>query len=158
MAEKLVLVRYIGKQSMKIDNVLWKGRRWFGNGDTVPVPREDALKYAQFPDQWEVVGTISEEDALSPVVAEQEIEKASAEVDAAAEAETPVEETGEVPNPTEVAVSDAAIRAAIETLDPHNPEHFTPTGMPKRGAIEAELGAEITNSDRNRVWATISQK
>ena len=49
---------------------------------------------------------------------------------------------------------DERIAAAIELLDPDNPEHFTKGGKPQVKAIEAILGDVIDAADRDRVWDT----
>lgn len=50
------------------------------------------------------------------------------------------------------------IKAAIEELNPENPEHFTARGLPRVEAIEAELGDDITMEERDAAWALTSKK
>ena len=49
----------------------------------------------------------------------------------------------------------AAIRAAIEALDPDNPRHFTKGGKPDVRALEAVLGFEISAAERDEAHAAI---
>lgn len=49
------------------------------------------------------------------------------------------------------------IKAAIEELNPENPEHFTARGLPRVEAIEAELGDDITMDERNAAWELTKQ-
>ncbi len=68
----------------------------------------------------------------------------------------PVVLTPKEPVPVAV-VSDESrmgtIKAAIEALDPENPEHFTKKGSPRVQAIEAELGDDITMEERDQAIA-----
>ena len=49
----------------------------------------------------------------------------------------------------------AAIRAAIEALDPANPECWTKGGKPDVRALEKVLGFDITAPERDAAWAAV---
>ena len=49
----------------------------------------------------------------------------------------------------------AAIRGAIEALDPNNPRHFTKGGKPEVKALEARLGFDISAAERDEAWTAV---
>lgn len=50
----------------------------------------------------------------------------------------------------------ALLVAAIGTLDPANPEHFTQRGLPRVEALEAAAGiAEVSTEERDAAWAAV---
>jgi hypothetical protein len=59
--------------------------------------------------------------------------------------------------PTDPAERAAAIKDAIATLDKSNAALWTGTGMPKMPAIAAVTGWEVTQAERDAVWAEIGK-
>ena len=51
----------------------------------------------------------------------------------------------------------AAIREAIEELDPDNPKLWTSTGVPRVTVLEAALGHQIAAAQRDEAWAQLSE-
>ena len=49
----------------------------------------------------------------------------------------------------------AAIRGAIEALDPNNPRHFTKGGKPEVKALEARLDFDISAAERDEAWTAV---
>ena len=55
----------------------------------------------------------------------------------------------------EGAEKDAAIRAAIEALDPADESAWTKAGAPATDALEAALGFKVSAAERDAAWAAI---
>lgn len=59
--------------------------------------------------------------------------------------------------PTDPAERDAAIKAAIAKLDKADTALWTATGLPKLPAVSAMAGFDVTQAERDAVWAEVSK-
>lgn len=97
-------------------------------------------------ERFEVGATINLEDKdANPLIAAKAIK-------------LDVTQTSSAPTaPTDPADRAAAIKEAIGSLDKDNVAMWTGTGMPKVPAIAAVTGWEVTQAERDAVWAEINK-
>lgn len=107
----------------------------------------------QFSREWQKVEV---DAATAKRLEEEQMLEVSADVPADYVAEAAATENTPVV-PTDPAERAAAIKDAIAKLDKADTSLWTGTGMPKVPAIAAVTGFDVTQAERDAVWAEINK-
>lgn len=134
-------IRYIGHKEFKKDTVAGSKTMWLGHGDVQEVEPDVAVKLRQHPDVWQPAA-----DEFTPGEATAPTEAVvDASVNGGGDSLEGIPSEGK--SPIDLAV------AAIDMLDPDNPEHTTQKGAPKKAVVEQMLGFKLDKAQ----WASVMQ-